>query len=685
MSSKEWLQRAIHARDAGDWTAALESMRRAVHSAPHSSHLHLALAALMHDHGRCAEAIPEYRVAMQCDESLDEARRGLCEALREQAAHELDAGRPDAAAEHYRELLTLEPHDAAARNDLGVALLRGGRPDEARGCFEAVLEADPANVEAHINLGAGLQRRGDDRLAVAHYQAALAYDPDNAAACRNLAALRKNTGHTDPAVEYARHAVRRGAGGEAAEIQAGLELRRILHLPAVYQSVEEIDSTRDRMRSALEDFAARQIRFTDPLASVGVTNFFLAYHGCGDADIQRRLASLYRRAYAPAPLRFERPDDARIRVGLVSTYFNNHTIGKLNLGTVRHLDRSRFSVHVFSIGDHRDRTARAFQAAADSHTVLPRRLDTIRAAIAAAGLDVLLFTDIGMDAVTYFLAFSRLAPVQCATWGHPITTGIDTVDYFISAADAETGDSDRHYTEQLVRLPTMQPYFYRPETAGPRKPRVALGLPEDRTVYLCPQSLFKFHPDFDPMLGEILRGDPDGVLVLLEAQNSAWTELLKARFRTTLADVTDRVLFLPRVSGSDFLSLVAAADVMLDTPVFCGGNTTYEGLAMGTPIVTLPSRLTRGRLSHAIYRKMGMSDCVASGPEEYVRIALQLGREPDLRRTVSRAILERCPVLYEDARPVRELEAFFEQAVEEGGEVSFGLTGSADGGLRPSG
>lgn len=660
----------------GQTEEALATLREATTVGPEIAQQRLILAALLHELGRCGEAVPEYRAALEADEALDEARRGLCEALRELGAFDLEAARAEEAARCYRELLAHAPHDLEARNNLGVALQRGGRWDAARAEFEAVLEADPTHVDAHVNLGVEDQRRGHHRLAVAHYQAALEKDPDHFAACSNLATLRKITGHLDQATEYARHAVRRGTG-DATEALTGLELRRLLHLPAVYQSVDEIEAARERLRAGLNEFDKREVRFTDPLAAVGVTNFFLAYHGYGDADIQSQLARLYRRAYRPPPLPIDRPDDPRIRVGLVSSYFNNHTIGKLNLGTVRQLDRSRFSVHVFSIGEHRDRTARAFEEAADSYTALPRRLEAMRGAIAAAGLDLLLFTDIGMDAVTYFLAFSRLAPVQCATWGHPVTTGIDTMDYFISACDAETGDSDRHYTEQLVRLPTMQPFYYRPTIAGPRKQRIALGLPDDKTLYICPQTLFKFHPDFDPMLGAILRGDPRGVLVLIEAQDNSWTELLKARFRTTLPDVADRILFLPRMSGADFLSLVAAGDVMLDTPVFCGGNTTYEGLAMGTPIVTLPSELARGRLSYAIYRKMGMMDCVADGPQSYVNIALQLGRDQELRRAVSEAILSLCPVLYEDARPVRELEAFIEQAVGEAGKAGGSRAGAS--------
>ena len=109
-----------------------------------------------------------------------------------------------------------------------------------------------------------------------------------------------------------------------------------------------------------------------------------------------------------------------------------------------------------------------------------------------------------MEPITYTLAFSRLAPVQCVTWGHPVTTGIPTIDYFISSEALESEESDQHYTERLVRLKTPAIYYYRPETPTSLKDRAAFGLPESGALYMCPQSLFKLHPSFDEILAGTL-------------------------------------------------------------------------------------------------------------------------------------------------------------------------------------
>jgi protein O-GlcNAc transferase len=203
----------------------------------------------------------------------------------------------------------------------------------------------------------------------------------------------------------------------------------------------------------------------------------------------------------------------------------------------------------------------------------------------------------------------------------------------------------------------------RPQLPGPLKPRSAFGISDDLHVYACPQSLFKFHPDFDFLLEGILERDPLGVLVLVEARNAPWTRLLKDRLIRRLPQVHDRVKWLPRLSHDDFLQLCATSDVLLDTPHFNGGNTSYKAFAFGTPIVTLPSEFMRGRMTYGMYRKMDYLDCVAKTPEEYIALAVRLGTEREFRDATRAAILDNCGTLYEDVEVVREIEAFLRTAI----------------------
>jgi predicted O-linked N-acetylglucosamine transferase (SPINDLY family) len=322
---------------------------------------------------------------------------------------------------------------------------------------------------------------------------------------------------------------------------------------------------------------------------------------------------------------------------------------------------------VLSVGAHDDPLAARFRAAADRYVALPRQVRDARDQIAATELDVLLFADVGMDALTYTLAFSRMAPVQVATWGHPVTTGSPTMDYFLSSELLETTEADAHYTERLVRRPTLATYYVRPELTQPRRTRRELGLSDDRRLYLCPQTLFKFHPEFDATLAAILRGDPQGELVLIEGRTKNWTEQLQARFTRVMPDVVDRVRWLPALPNDRFLQLLAVGDVMLDPFHFGGGNTSYESLAIGTPVVTRPGLLLRSRIAQALYRSMAEKaeelpppGLIAASAEEYAAAALELAA-PGRRRDAARGwIAAHADAVFEDAAAVRDFAGFLE-------------------------
>ena len=155
-------------------------------------------------------------------------------------------------------------------------------------------------------------------------------------------------------------------------------------------------------------------------------------------------------------------------------------------------------------------------------------------------------------------------------------------------------------------------------------------------------------------------------MLIVEGLTRHWDDRLLARFRRTIADVTDRIRFVPRQKHDDFLALTRACDVMLDPVHFGGGNTTYEALAFGVPVLTLPSNFLRGRITKALYDQMGVQDCVAESPERYIEIASWLGRNRDARLALRETILSKVGVLFENAAAVRELEGFFRSTVSAG-------------------
>jgi predicted O-linked N-acetylglucosamine transferase (SPINDLY family) len=676
----DMLEMARHCHRTGDFRQAEQIYRQLLWLRPDSADMHFNLGLALKQQGRLAEAAASYREALRLRSDDAEAHNNLGTTL-------ALLGQPDAARAHLERALHCDPSYAAAHNNLGKLLDDQGQAAAALLHFRRAVALRPDYAEAHYNLAATLDRRGWRGEAAASYREAVRLRPDFAAAHNNLGNLLRQQRQLDDALMHLREALRlrpdfaeaqanlghaladQGKVEEArTAFAAALRLRpddrqRVAAatlLPPVYASLSDLESRRARLAEEVGRLRAEGVTL-DLTNEPAVPVFYLAYQGRDDRDLQRDLASLCRVPAGEAT--FSRPPGGKIKVGFLSAHFRDHTIGRLTQGPVAMLARDAFSVTVLSLGRHDDALARFFKEHADRHVELPRHLPTARRLIAAERLDVLYYTDVGMEPFSHALAFSRLAPVQCVTWGHPVTSGIPTLDYFLSSDLLEADGADEHYTERLVRLKTLPIYYYRPRLPEPLPGRDRFGLPDDRTLYACPQSLFKLHPDFDGLLGGILRGDPRGLVVLLHGRHPHWDELLRQRFAATIPDVVDRVRFLPPLAHADFLALGAIADVLLDPPHFGGGNTSYEALAAGTPIVTLPSPYLRGRITLALYRQMGVLECVASGPEDYVAKAVRLGTDADYRAAVRARLRAASEVLYENPAGVRELEGFLRKVV----------------------
>ncbi|HXK01464.1 MAG TPA: tetratricopeptide repeat protein [Verrucomicrobiae bacterium] len=113
-------------------------------------------------------------------------------------------GRLPEAIGHFEQAIRIDPRNAVAQNDLGLALLRMDRLPEAREHLEQAVRLKPDSFESHNNLAAALLRtpgRMDDALA--EFQAAVRIRPDSAEAHYNLGAiLSKMPGRVPEAVDH---------------------------------------------------------------------------------------------------------------------------------------------------------------------------------------------------------------------------------------------------------------------------------------------------------------------------------------------------------------------------------------------------------------------------------------------------------------------------------------------------
>ncbi|MCC6470811.1 MAG: hypothetical protein IT563_21025 [Alphaproteobacteria bacterium] len=569
-----------------------------------------------------------------------------------------EAGR---ARAQYRRAVAADPGQVIALRGLHALAGTDEEIAEATTLLQRAAVQNPQQPTILSDLGGALYRGRRYRQALPLLQRAIALEPRAQNAARQCFYIHQELGEPERArAVFATHLCR--------QRDAALELQSATLLPPIPESTDHIAEWRARFGRNVRALADDPPRLDDPAAGFARSLFLLAYHGLDDRALRTDLARLYRRACpaldftAPHCRGRRRPAGKRIRLGIVSAFFHEHTIAKLNLGLAQKLPRDRFEVTVFAVPGKTDAMTQRWREAADAFVMLPSSLWEARAVLADAAQDVLFYPEIGMEAVTYMLGFARLAPLQVTTWGHPETTGIDTIDAFLASAWLEPPGAEASYGERLVRLDALPARPFAPQ-ARLRFERAHFGLAEDGRLYACPQTLFKFHPGFDPMLAEILAQDDKALLVLLEGATPAWAERLAARFRRVGIDVDRQVRFLPPMPLEQYLSLCRVADVVLDTPVFGGGNSTYEAFHQDAVVVTLESEFLRGRISAGMYRKMGLPDLIPPDAKAYVEMAVRTATNPDYRATLRRRIAERRDLLYETDDSVRAVAAYLEEAV----------------------
>jgi predicted O-linked N-acetylglucosamine transferase (SPINDLY family) len=615
-----------------------------------------------------AQALPRFaeeacRGALEREPASADAHRELADLLNARGA-------PQEALQHALQALSLRPGWARAHNGAGVALYALSRLGEAAEQLRRALQADPGYASAHVNLGNVLMDQGEVDAAVEHYRRAIALDPRNATAHLTLAiALEEDGRYEEALASYER--------AQALAPNDGIRIRIATMLPMFPRSSDEIDRVRERFGREVAALTTQPLRLRDPAREVGQTAFLLPYQGRNDRELLMKLAELYEHACpellytaphcrAPRGTQPTRPARPRLRVGFASRFFTAHSVGIWYNQLIALLAKEPdFEVVLIDLGGHADPELRA----ACARTLAPpQALAGAREAIAAEELDVLVYADIGMDPFGYFLAFSRLAPVQCTTFGHPDTSGLRNIDYFISSALFEADDAQDHYSEQLVRLSSLPLYIPRPLPPAAPRSRQQLGLPEHRTLYACPMMLHKFHPDFDAAMAGILRRDPRAEILLFEdGRFPRRHEALRRRFAAAHPEVAARLRFLPWANLDELISILRTVEVAIDTFYFGAGTTAFLVLAFGTPLVTLPSPFARGRPTYGCYRKMGLLDCVARDPDHFVDLAVRIGTDPPYREALRQRILESCGTLYSDTAAVREFATFLRRSAQAGG------------------
>lgn len=644
-------------RRAGRLEEAAGHYRQALALSPALAPAHYNLGNTLKALGRLPEAIAHLRQAVQHQPNYTNAHHNLGNAL-------MESGQLSAAAAAYRRVLALNPgHEQAGPNLANVCFTMGnlladrGQTEGAIQAYQEAIQIRPDWAEAHNNLGAALQTN-KQRLAEAarHYREAIRLRPElGGATYRNLGDALRMQGNT----AEARQAYQNALAFDPADALLRLEMETLY--PSIPQSNEEIDQMRAEVAATLERYQQIPLRIEVEKLHLGnptPPSSFL-YHGRDDRHLHEQWGRLFN---GRLPSGDPKPNQGKPHIGFLVIQGHEGVFTKCVGGALNLLPAERFRLTVAcnsEVGLRQVQQAVANPAV--EYLYFPSDFRPALERLRAARFDLFYVWELGTDNLSYFLPFCQIAPVQCAGWGWPVTSGIPQVDYFLTCDLLETAGSEALFTEKVVRFQHLPTYYERPAVPTGRPSPEQFGLPAGKHFYFCAQNPLKVQPDFDLVVAEILRRDPAGLMVFVSRGDSYLPAILQQRWQRRIPDVLSQIRFLPRLFVPDYFALMTLSDVFLDTLYFGGVNTLYDAFAVGTPIVTLPGRFHRGRWGLIMCQLLGVEECVADSTAGYVDIALRLGTDAGYRAAVSRQITANAGVLFQDRRPVQELADFFEE------------------------
>ncbi|GAA4015295.1 tetratricopeptide repeat protein [Actimicrobium antarcticum] len=556
----------------GDLASCVSLIRAAIVQHPSEPRYFYNLGIALLKMGERIDAVAQFRTVIRLDPLHADAHGNLAVAL-----HELGDLAP--AIESHLNAIALKPGDAVALTNYGATLNVDGQFQEAIKVLVQALAIDPDHVEAFNNLGLASQRTGYEAQAELFFRRAIELAPDNATAHFNLADSMQKQSRLEEIISSCRAGLALRPNNDVAHSNLLLYLQySTLHTP--------------------EQVFAEHLQFA------------------------RQFEEPLMRDWADHPN--SRDPERRLKIGYVSADFRNHAVAYFIEAILQNHDPEQVDVFCYHNHPEQDVVTERFMS------IVPHWIpcfdmsdEQLAAKIRADGIDILVDLS-GHTSGNRLLTFARKpAPIQITWIGCPSTTGLTAMNYRFTDNEMDPiGTTEIYHSEKLWRLP-VSAQFSPAENRAPINELPALSSSD--FVFACLNNIIKITPHAIRLWAMILQSVPHAKLMLGNSDNSQIQERLKIAFENEGIN-KERLIFLPRLSLSDYLQIHQEIDLALDTFPYNGGTTTLHSLSMGVPVVTLAGVMPVSRCGLTILNNIGLTDFIANSSDEYIKKAQYFSR-----------------------------------------------------------
>ncbi len=649
-----WYQLGVIADNLGNKNEAIVAYKKALEIDPNYAQAYNNLGIIYIGNKEIEQAIIYFQQAITSkpDYAFAYNNLGLAYQMKERYIE---------AANRFKQALSINPEYSEAYHNLGNALKFQKQYNQAIVNFETALKLNPNHIKSYLALAECYEQNNQEDKAVETTKFGLLKDPTNLDLNLSLIfQLNNNLGNTQQAKQALENAI--------INIPNSLELQfeRARLFPIIFKDSQEILDYRCQFNQVLDNFIKNlsldneQKRKAYEKVIALRSNFFLAYQGLDDLELQIKYGELVTRIMSANYPQWSKKITAsklkkgeKLKIGYISFYVYAHSVTQFSLGWLKYHNRDDFEIYGYHADSDEDFITEEFKKYSDVFHKIPRDLEAMAQQIAKDELHILVYLDLGMTPITMQLAGLRLAPIQCMSWGHPMTSGLPTVDYFLSNQLMEPENGQQYYREKLVRLPGLG--------MVPTKANLVIetvlnradfNLPDNKLIYLCSQSLWKYLPQYDYIWPEIAQKVDNSLFVFFRHMSKGIT----LKFQERIAKAFDKYgldwqqycYFSDRLDYHRFLRINELSDVFLDSFVWSGGISSLHAIASSLPVVTCPGEFMRGRQAMALLKQLNIDQTIAKDPAEYIDIAVDLALNEQFRQQIKEHIKNNEHLIYED-------------------------------------
>jgi len=570
------------------------------------------------------EAMENYKrgavgAALKAIEAVLKDKPGQLDALVLAGQIQHAQGNHESAALYLEKALSLAPGHVALSANLAAVQLALGHPELAEALARTAVSSQANHFGARLNLGLALFAQRRYKSAAVELSEALKLRPDNLVALKNLA-----------------HALR---WSKQAYFKTRTMLQKVLeHLPADPETLAMLadayisNAETDQGLALFEELLV--LDGENPLddSSRYHESYILAlqYSQQTEPDklleVSQQWAGRYCRKQEDKPVPY---GGSKLRIGWISPRFTDGPVACFLLPVLEAIDRSQSEHYLYAARSHEGPVREKFKQLSDGWRELDELSnDAATQLIASDQLDILVDLAGHSPGGVLTLLSQKPAAVQVSWLDSFCTTGVESIDAFISDQYLSPPGDEQYFTEALLRLEPGR-LCYRPQVpvAGIPRKSGAEGI-----VFASFNRLSKMGDEVLSAWASILDALPGSRLVLRNTMfdDAGVCTALYQRF-DSFGIKQDQLSLLGYCSYTEIMTSYADIDIVLDPFPFSGCTTTCDALWMGVPIITRPGSTLVSRQSAAILDALELNEFIADSTQEYIETAIKLAKDKTRR------------------------------------------------------